>query len=183
MIVLQNVTEVYIIATPDDQARAATLRFLSVDSAQPGNGSTDNPALGVEICQCPQQYSGLSCQDPADGYYRLKHNVTTDISHPIVVIGEVVRCNCHRHSDTCDRETGVCQNCQHNTTGGQCQRCLPGFYGDATRGSSVDCQPCICPTIENNFSSTCEIRRGQLICTNCTEGYTGTRCESNFKMC
>lgn len=38
------------------------LRFLSVDSAQPGNGSTDNPALGVEICQCPQQYSGLSCQ-------------------------------------------------------------------------------------------------------------------------
>lgn len=38
------------------------LRSLSVDSAQPGNGSTDNPALGVEICQCPQQYSGLSCQ-------------------------------------------------------------------------------------------------------------------------
>lgn len=38
------------------------LRFLSVDSAQPGNGSTDNPAQGVEICQCPQQYSGLSCQ-------------------------------------------------------------------------------------------------------------------------
>lgn len=31
------------------------------------------------------------------------------MSHPIVVIGEVVRCNCHRHSDTCDRETGVCQ--------------------------------------------------------------------------
>lgn len=29
-----------------------------------------------------------------------------------------------------------------------------------------------------SFSSTCEIRRGQLICTNCTEGYTGTRCES-----
>lgn len=178
MIVLQNVTDVYIKATPDDQARAATLSSLSVESAQPGNGSTDNQALGVEICQCPQQYSGLSCQDPADGYYRLKHNLTTDISHPIVVIGEVVPCNCHRHSDICDRETGVCQNCQHNTTGSQCQRCLPGFYGDATRGSSVDCQPCICPTIENNFSSTCEIRRGQLICTNCTEGYTGTRCES-----
>lgn len=48
-------------------------------------------------------------KDPADGYYRLKHNVTTDMSHPIVVIGEVVHCNCHRHSDTCDRETGVCQ--------------------------------------------------------------------------
>jgi hypothetical protein len=38
------------------------LSSLSIDSAQPGNGSTDNPALGVEICQCPEQYSGLSCQ-------------------------------------------------------------------------------------------------------------------------
>lgn len=44
------------------QISLCRLRSLSVDSAQPGNGSTDNPALGVEICQCPQQYSGLSCQ-------------------------------------------------------------------------------------------------------------------------
>ena len=35
---------------------------MSVYSAQPGNGSTENPALGVEVCRCPQQYSGLSCQ-------------------------------------------------------------------------------------------------------------------------
>ena len=48
-------------------------------------------------------------QDPADGYYRLKHNLTTDISQPIVVIGSVVPCNCHQHADVCDRETGVCK--------------------------------------------------------------------------
>ncbi|XP_062614987.1 laminin subunit alpha lam-3-like [Saccostrea cucullata] len=178
MIVLQNVTDIYIKATLDDQARSARLTSVSLDSAQPGNGSTENPALGVEICQCPEQYSGLSCQDPAEGYYRLKHNLTVDLSYPIRVIGEVAPCNCHRHSDICDRETGVCKNCQHNTTGSQCERCLPGFYGDATRGSPVDCQPCICPSIDNNFSSTCEIRRGLLFCTNCTEGYIGTRCES-----
>ncbi|XP_078319283.1 laminin subunit alpha-2-like isoform X3 [Crassostrea virginica] len=178
MIVLQNVTDVFIKASPDGHPRTAMLTSVSLDSAQPGNGSTENPALGVEVCRCPQQYSGLSCQDPADGYYRLKHNITTDISQPIVVIGSVVPCNCHQHADVCDRETGVCKNCQHNTTGSQCERCRPGFYGDATRGSAADCQPCVCPSIDNNFSSTCEIRRGQLICTNCTEGYTGTRCES-----
>ena len=48
-------------------------------------------------------------QDPADGYYRLKHNITTDISQPIVVIGSVVPCNCYQHADVCDRETGVCK--------------------------------------------------------------------------
>ncbi|XP_048757989.2 laminin subunit alpha-2-like isoform X2 [Ostrea edulis] len=178
MIVLQNVTDIYIKAAPDDSARFTMLTSVSLDSAQPGNGSTDNPALGVEICQCLEQYSGLSCQDPADGYYRLRHNLTADLSQPIRVIGHVVPCDCHRHSDICDRETGVCKNCQHNTTGVHCEKCRPGFYGDATRGSSGDCQPCICPTIENNFSSSCEIRRGQLICTNCTEGYIGIRCES-----
>lgn len=44
----------------------------------------------------------------------------------------------------------ICQqNCQHNTTGSQCERCRPGFYGDATRGSAADCQPCVCPSIDN----------------------------------
>lgn len=55
-------------------------------------------------------------------------------------------CNCFEHSNECiydpevDRQRlsldihgkfeggGVCQNCQHNTEGVNCNRCKPGFY-------------------------------------------------------
>lgn len=47
-------------------------------------------------------------KDLVDGYYRLKYNVIIDMFYLIVVIGEVVRCNCYRYSDICDREIGVC---------------------------------------------------------------------------
>lgn len=33
------------------------------------------------------------------------------------------------------------QNCADNTEGESCERCAPGYTGDATRGSSSDCQP------------------------------------------
>ncbi len=32
-----------------------------------------------------------------------------------------------------------CQRCEHNTYGDKCQYCLPGFVGDATRGTPHDC--------------------------------------------
>lgn len=37
------------------------------------------------------------------------------------------------------------QNCKDHTDGPYCNKCLPGFYGDPTKGTSDDCQPCACP--------------------------------------
>lgn len=40
------------------------------------------------------------------------------------------------------------QNCQHNTEGPQCEKCKPGFFGDATQGTATACRPCPCPYTE-----------------------------------
>lgn len=37
------------------------------------------------------------------------------------------------------------QTCQHNTGGFHCDKCLTGFYGNATIGKPSDCKACPCP--------------------------------------
>lgn len=37
------------------------------------------------------------------------------------------------------------QNCQRNTTGEHCEKCLDGYIGDSIRGPPRFCQPCPCP--------------------------------------
>lgn len=66
-------------------------------------------ATNVETCSCPSEYKGQFCEQCASGYTRVTPN-----GGPYVTC---VPCECNGHSDMCDPETGVCMNCQHNTTG------------------------------------------------------------------
>uniref|UniRef100_A0A8C3JNQ0 Laminin subunit alpha-2 n=1 Tax=Calidris pygmaea TaxID=425635 RepID=A0A8C3JNQ0_9CHAR len=89
-------------------------------------------------------------------------------------------CTCFGHADLCDDITGECLDCKHNTGGPYCDRCLPGFYGEPTKGTAEDCQLCACPLNipSNNFSPTCHFDRSRgLICDECPAGYVGPRCE------
>ena len=57
--------------------------------------------------------------------------------------------------------------------------CEPGFFGDATGGSPLDCRICECPlgTTSNSFASSCSLDPlNQLLCS-CREGYAGLTCE------
>lgn len=53
----------------------------------------------------------------------------------------ILECNCNDHSETCEFSKdvfiksghvsgSVCDNCLHNTTGNNCEKCLSGFYHD-----------------------------------------------------
>lgn len=65
-------------------------------------------ATGVEICQCPPEYNGTSCQDPSIGFYRWYKNTTTTSTIVIDLVGQAKRCQCNGRSDVCDIETGYC---------------------------------------------------------------------------
>ncbi|XP_016060358.1 PREDICTED: laminin subunit alpha-2 [Miniopterus natalensis] len=164
------------------------LSSVGLDSAvpYPTDGST---ASAVEVCQCPPGYTGSSCEKrhqanassnliPASNakscwprHRRVNGTIFGGICEP---------CQCFGHAESCDDITGECLNCKDHTGGPYCNKCLPGFYGDPTKGTSEDCLPCTCPLNipSNNFSPTCHLDRSLgLICDECPVGYSGPRCE------
>uniref|UniRef100_T1IKD2 Basement membrane-specific heparan sulfate proteoglycan core protein n=1 Tax=Strigamia maritima TaxID=126957 RepID=T1IKD2_STRMM len=172
MKVLQNVENFLIRAVYDDNFVESSLIGFTMDTATPQQ-TGQQPAVYVEQCTCPPGYSGSSCQNCAPGHSRVSTGRNLGECRP------TTSCNCHGHSTTCT-DRGECDRCEHNTEGRQCEKCRPGFYGDARRGSSADCQPCPCPLNRppNQFSPTCFLDQdGQVTCDACDEGYGGRRCE------
>ncbi|KAI5627198.1 laminin subunit alpha-3, partial [Silurus asotus] len=123
---------------------------------------TGAPAGTVEVCSCPPEYTGDSCQRCSRGYYRDRN-------------GRCTSCACNGLSDDCDESTGRCLNCKGNTAGDHCERCKHGYYGDAAMGT---CKICPCPLHleSNNFAVGCSEVHGRIRC-QCKPGYTGEKCE------
>uniref|UniRef100_A0A8C0P3K6 Laminin subunit alpha-3 n=1 Tax=Canis lupus familiaris TaxID=9615 RepID=A0A8C0P3K6_CANLF len=120
-------------------------------------------AHNVEMCACPPDYTGDSCQGCSPGYYRDNRGSYT---------GRCVPCNCNGHSNRCQDGSGICINCQHNTAGEHCERCKEGHYRNTIHGS---CSVCPCPH-SNSFATGCVVTGGNVRCS-CKPGYTGTQCE------
>ncbi|XP_041043712.1 laminin subunit alpha-4 [Carcharodon carcharias] len=115
--------------------------------------------------QHPLDIGNLYDEDCTKGFY------STDY-------GECLPCNCHGHSEQCLDYSGICTNCQNNTTGDHCEKCLDGYIGDVVQGHHKSCQPCPCPLSipSNNFAVSCMIKADKLRCF-CQENYAGSRCE------
>ncbi|XP_072174592.1 basement membrane-specific heparan sulfate proteoglycan core protein-like [Diadema setosum] len=170
LMALADVSNIIIRASYHTDMLESSIRDISLDIAVPQN-TGQAFATEVERCDCPQGYSGLSCEDCAPGFTR---------SGGGLYLGTCIPCNCNGHSNQCDQETGVCANCAHNTIGQYCDQCAVGFYGDATSGTPNDCRQCACPlsTPSNQFSPTCILDSDRsMTCTACATGYTGRRCE------
>ncbi|XP_055387187.1 laminin subunit alpha [Condylostylus longicornis] len=128
--------------------------------------------MPVEECYCPLGYTGLSCEDCAPGFYRVKEGLYGGYCAP---------CQCNGHADSCDCNTGICKDCQHSTTGDHCEFCIEGYHGNATYGTPHDCMICPCPLPidSNNFATSCEFNpSGFGVNCQCKPGYTGPKCES-----
>ncbi|VDN24253.1 unnamed protein product [Dibothriocephalus latus] len=93
-----------------------------------------------------------------------------------------VPCNCNGKSDQCDPQTGHCLNCKHNTAGPHCDQCAPGYYLDP---GSDSCQPCECPSLQNQHTNSCVAIPGNqesggkpYACLDCENNTRGRFCES-----
>uniref|UniRef100_A0A8C3GV94 Laminin subunit alpha-4 n=1 Tax=Corvus moneduloides TaxID=1196302 RepID=A0A8C3GV94_CORMO len=91
--------------------------------------------------------------------------------------GKCSPCNCNGNANRCLDGSGICVDCQRNTTGQHCEQCLDGFIGDVVRGVPTFCQPCPCPLPAlANFAVSCYRKSGSVHCV-CKENYAGPNCE------
>uniref|UniRef100_A0A4W3JCR8 Laminin, alpha 5 n=1 Tax=Callorhinchus milii TaxID=7868 RepID=A0A4W3JCR8_CALMI len=167
MMVLASLDALRVRALHSPVARLVGLRNVELERASL-NGS-GIPASNVEICLCPANYMGDSCQDCARGYYRDTKGL---------FLGKCVPCNCNGHSDQCLDGSGICINCQHNTEGDRCERCKTGLVEHVPEGEPSLCVQCPCPltVASNNFAKDC-IDRGDHMQCLCKPGYAGVKCE------
>ncbi|XP_058060994.1 laminin subunit alpha [Anopheles bellator] len=160
----------------------------------------------ILACQCQHNTCGIQCAECCPGFEQKKWRQNTN-ARPF----QCEPCNCHGHSDECiyseeiDEKRlsldihgnyeggGICQNCQHNTKGINCNECQDKFYrpwGKLWSDPEV-CKPCDC----DHFYSTgnCEEETGRCECRvefqppNCDScsfghfGYPNCRpCECNL---
>ncbi|XP_050787085.1 basement membrane-specific heparan sulfate proteoglycan core protein isoform X3 [Gopherus flavomarginatus] len=171
LLALQNLESILVQTIYDNKMASVGLSDIAMDTTTV-ELTSQGVAQGVEECRCPIGYSGLSCERCDARFERVREGP---------YLGTCSGCNCHGHSSSCDRVYGYCLNCQHNTEGPQCNKCKPGFFGDATRGNATACRPCPCPYTDpaRRFSDTCFLDTdSQATCDACAQGYTGRRCES-----
>ncbi|EDO36523.1 predicted protein, partial [Nematostella vectensis] len=99
----------------------------------------------VVCTDCPEGHVGNLCDMCQDGYYgdpMGKRGAPTTCQ----------KCNCSGNIDpnaigSCDRLTGDCLKCIHNTRNGpisQCELCAIGYYGNATHYPKPQCKACEC---------------------------------------
>lgn len=124
------------------------------------------------VCNnCPLGVTGARCELCADGYF----------GDPFGERGPVrpcQPCQCNNNVDpratgNCDRLTGRCLKCIHNTAGVHCDQCKAGYFGDPLAPNPGDkCRACNC----NPAGSEPVECRSDGSCI-CKPGFDGLNCE------
>lgn len=172
-----------------------------------GHASECAPVPGVNVresgmihgrCVCKHNTEGLNCERCKDFHNDLPWRpAEADNPHSCRV------CNCNSHSTHCHFDMavylatgnisgGVCNDCQHNTMGRNCETCKPFYYKDPMRDIRDPhvCIACDCDPVGSMEGGVCDSHTdldmrmiaGQcrckpnvkgIRCDDCKEGYYG----------
>ncbi|NXX54353.1 LAMB3 protein, partial [Scopus umbretta] len=132
-------------------------------------------------CVCQHNTAGPNC-DRCAALYNNQPWAPAEDNDP----HECQRCNCNGHSASChfDPELylasggasgGVCDNCQHNTEGNNCERCKMNYFRNQWQDLAHPeaCLPCECDPDGTMLGSICDPLTGRCVCK---ENVQGDRC-------
>ncbi|XP_075038350.1 laminin subunit gamma-2 [Mixophyes fleayi] len=110
----------------------------------PGIGCSLSPETQEPVCdECPVGLNGPRCEICADGYFGDPQGEHGTPRH-------CRPCACNNNIDpsvegNCDRVTGECLKCAHNTAGYYCERCKEGYSGNPLEPNpELKCKACYC---------------------------------------
>ncbi|XP_010079491.1 PREDICTED: laminin subunit beta-4 [Pterocles gutturalis] len=132
------------------------------------------------VCNCLEGYSGNQCDECPSGFYKNPGSPGLDCAP----------CPCNNNIDvtdpeSCNRVTGECTKCLHNTHGANCQFCKPGYFGSALDQNCQRCtcnlagvHPAMCP--EGDTTCLCDPVTGACPCLPNVVGATCDQCASGY---
>uniref|UniRef100_A0A7N6AH40 Laminin subunit alpha 3 n=1 Tax=Anabas testudineus TaxID=64144 RepID=A0A7N6AH40_ANATE len=147
-------------------------------------------------CECQHNTCGESCDRCCPGFNHKPWRAAT-VDSPNECQRKSACNSCFSHAFDCfyDPEVekrgasldtfgrydggGVCIDCQHNTAGVNCERCIEGFYRPygVPPESPTGCIPCRC---DERTTSGCEMGSGRCICKPQFAGQNCHRCAEGY---
>ncbi|NXJ74329.1 LAMB3 protein, partial [Trogon melanurus] len=139
-------------------------------------------------CECQHNTAGPNC-DLCAALYNDRPWAPAEDNDP----HECQRCNCNGHSASChfDPELfrasggvsgGVCDDCQHNTEGNNCERCKMNYFRNQRQDLTHPeaCLPCECDPDGTMPGSVCDPLTGRCICKENVQGDRCHLCKPGF---
>lgn len=142
----------------------------------------DYPDRVGKNCDCQHSTEGEDCDRCKPLFNNKTWMPATSDDEP----NPCEKCQCYEHANSCHYnltlDHGVCDNCEHNTTGLFCEKCLDTFYRNMSKplDDPAVCLSCNCVMFGITNNGTCNQTTGQCECKQNVTGRQCGQCEDTF---